>query len=261
VQPRSGFTGLPNELLALAFAVLTVQQFRLLVGLFYEAEFKPDGSTTPDGRCHIGFGQELDSYATLAVRYGMSVHQIERALDRFKALGVDARRASPAATPPATPGATSPATIQHRNTGTPNTYPLKLAARADASPLPVPVVKGTTAKTKRTDPRHHAVIALFCRLWRELRGGDDYVVNGRDGSALKQLLKSIPEADLAEVEKRIRCYLADPWCMKNGGLAHFCTRWSGLDGVNPRPPPTVQPKPDYSDPSLYQPVSFLRDQS
>jgi hypothetical protein len=113
VRARPGFTPLPNELLALALSDLTAEQFRILVGLFYEAEFKREGTTSPDGRWRVGFGQALTSYQSVSARYGVSVHVVERALRRFGALGVDVRRAeaaTPPATSPATPPATSPAT-------------------------------------------------------------------------------------------------------------------------------------------------------
>ncbi len=80
---------------------------------------------------------------------------------------------------------------------------------------------------------HQAVIDTFARLWLEVRGGDPYpVAGGKDGRAVKDLLRACPAAgNSAEVETRVRRYLADPWCAKNGGLAHFCSRWAGLDGA------------------------------
>lgn len=161
VQPRSGHTALPNELLAQAFAILTPDQFRLLVGLFYEAEFKREGSVSSDG-WRVGFGQVLVSYEGLSRRFGLSVASVRRALSRFEAFGLSSSRSvpgTPTGTPPgiapvtppgtppttislgkwgaylgsqSTPGTppgtstgtppdTQTGTVQHRNTGTQNT--------------------------------------------------------------------------------------------------------------------------------------------
>lgn len=94
VQPRSGHTAFPNELLARALAELAAEPLRLLVGLYYEAEFKREGTTTPDGRWRVGFGQVLVSYSGLADRYGMTVDAVRCALRRFRDLGVTTRPAA-----------------------------------------------------------------------------------------------------------------------------------------------------------------------
>ncbi len=161
VQPRDGFTGFPNEVLARAIGQLTADQFRLFAGLVYAAEFKREGSTSPCGRWRIGWAQVLVSYEGLATTYGLTVDAVRRALRRFEGVAVaTSHRASPAtpsaisgatpptlvdfgswygiqapavepatpsATPPATLAATSPAPIQHRNTGTPKA-PIEIAA-------------------------------------------------------------------------------------------------------------------------------------
>jgi hypothetical protein len=76
------------------------------------------------------------------------------------------------------------------------------------------------------------LVDAFCRLWVEVRKGDPYPVKDKDGKQVKQLLAAAPKAhELAEVETRIRRYLADSWCSVHGNLAHFCSQWPGLDGA------------------------------
>jgi hypothetical protein len=82
------------------------------------------------------------------------------------------------------------------------------------------------------DPRHNAVIDRFHDLWAELRGGK-YIVQGRDARAVADLLKRVPDADLAEFDRRIRGALADPWFRNHGSLSHFCVNWSAFDNVVP----------------------------
>jgi hypothetical protein len=163
VQPRGGFTGFLNEVLARALGELTAEQLRLFIGLVYAAEFKREGSTSPDGRWRVAFGQVLVSYDSLAAAYGVKRDVVRRALRRFEevALATAGRPvpATPDATAPATaptvvtlgtwfgicaaagepttaaasPGATAPAiapaTIQHRNTGTPEGTAPRASAR------------------------------------------------------------------------------------------------------------------------------------
>lgn len=118
VQARGGHTALPNELVARALGELTPEQFRLLVGLFFEAEFKREGGTA--GTWRVGFGQVLASYEGLSGRYGLTVDAVRRALKRFERLGVTTRRAE-AATSPATLPATQAATSTTTRTATPPT--------------------------------------------------------------------------------------------------------------------------------------------
>ncbi|MCM2334809.1 MAG: helix-turn-helix domain-containing protein, partial [Anaeromyxobacteraceae bacterium] len=94
VQARGGHTALPNELLAMALAELTAEQFRLLVGIFYEAEFKPEGATA--GLWRVPFGHALISYEGLSTRFGLSVDAVRRALRRFERIGIVTRRAEAA---------------------------------------------------------------------------------------------------------------------------------------------------------------------
>jgi hypothetical protein len=81
------------------------------------------------------------------------------------------------------------------------------------------------ATTGTADPRHQPTIALFCRLWTDLRGGTYRVADGKDGAAVKRLL-AYPEARDEEIERRARRAFSDPWFLEHGGLATFVSKWS-----------------------------------
>jgi hypothetical protein len=97
----------------------------------------------------------------------------------------------------------------------------------------------TTLSLEASEPgkkpsRHSAVIALWCRLWTELRGGDPYRVEGaKDGKWVKSLLAD-PFATDPEIERRMRRYFADKVRAREGNLAHFVSRWKNLD-MDPLP--------------------------
>jgi hypothetical protein len=76
--------------------------------------------------------------------------------------------------------------------------------------------------------RHQSAIALFCRLWTEIRTGTYTVFGARDGAAVKRLL-GFPDATDAEIERRMRLALADPFFQRAGNLAFFVSRWSTYD--------------------------------
>jgi hypothetical protein len=88
---------------------------------------------------------------------------------------------------------------------------------------------GTAKAPIPKDPRHQRTVELFVRLWSETRAGGPYVfVGGRDGLAVKRLL-AIPGATDAEIERRMRRALADPFFQRAGHLAYFVSRWSNYD--------------------------------
>jgi hypothetical protein len=152
VQPRAGHTALPNLLLARALAELPPEQFRLLVGLFVEAEFKSEGTTTPDGRWRVGFGQILVSYSGLAERYGMTVDGVRWALRRFRDLGISTR---PAARPNESTGQNDKDPTR-RHTNRPNV--VDLGDWAAFLGEPSPNTKQNTKRTAGNDASHHAQI-------------------------------------------------------------------------------------------------------
>jgi hypothetical protein len=113
-------------------------------------------------------------------------------------------------------------------------------------------------KAKEPTPRHAATIATWVRLFEELRGGGPYRVSGGDGPAVKQLL-AFPEATDTEIEARAHAFFRDPWLREKASLRLFVSRWSQLAAPTRAPDPTASAaRPDYTDPSPYQPVSFLR---
>jgi hypothetical protein len=263
VQARTGHTAFPNELLARALAELTPEQFRLLAGLYYEAEYKRNGTTTPDGRWRVRFGQVLVSYASLAKRYGISVHAVERALHRFGALGVDARRATPAtppetpgenspATPPATPptivdfgnwsaflgsapeAATPPATPAETPTATPAEIIQHRNTETPNTEKPSPSAPARRLGAKRvngkSDPRHHPLQQRLEATYLELRGTAYGFQGGRDARGVTELLR-LADGDALEVVRRWRraLELGERWpgCASISVLA---SRWNELAG-------------------------------
>lgn len=105
--------------------------------------------------------------------------------------------------------------------------------------------------------RHREVIDLFCRLWRELRGGK-YLVAAKDGAAVKRLLARIAATPLAEIERRMRFAFADGWFAENGSLALFASRWSNYDRAhavrtNGSAPPVARRIVDF-DPDTKEPI-------
>ncbi len=241
VQQRGGHTAFPNELLARALGELTAEQFRLLVGLFYEAEFKREGGTA--GPWRVGFGQVLVSYDGLAERYELSPDAIRRALRRFSMLGITSRRAeaattaaTEAATPPATSPATPPATpaapIQHRNTGTPNTEKREPAA-AQPRPAPVAQAKGGDEETAAA----RVLRELAEHVFLELRG-EPYTLATKqaviaDRVAARNLLVAA-SGDLSAIEARWRQALVNDGFPRVDTLADLAKHWARFS-----PPPAV----------------------
>lgn len=218
VQPREGFTGLPNVILARVIAELTPDQLRLFLGLVYGAEFKREGSISPDGRWRVGFGQVLVGLDSAAAAYAMKRDAVRRALRRFEGVAVATLAAaspatqvatsgatpptlvdfgswfgipatvSEAATPPATPPdtapATPPATIQHKNTRTPNTKKRSSAAASGDAPS-----------------EHRLMQVGLEEAFLAERGVPYGFQGGKDGKAISELLR-LAKGDRNEVIRR-----------------------------------------------------------
>ena len=126
-----------------------------------------------------------------------------------------------------TPTNTPPTRVQHA-ANTPPT-PIEEGKEGEAAKEPTLPTAGAAAKEaapkKPTNSRHASTIALWVRLWKEMRGGDYRVAGAKDASAVKRLL-TYSEATDAEIELRARRALADQWFRSNGNLALFVSQWS-----------------------------------
>ncbi len=245
VQPRDGFTGLPNAILARAIGELTPEQLRLFLGLVYSAEWRTEGGTSPDGRWLVGCGQVLVSYEGLAAKYAMTVDAVRRALRRFEGVAVaTSRRASPAtpaatspatpptlvdfgswygirateaegATPPATrgatPPATSPPTIQQGNTE--HDHPPLRSGGDAAAPAAAPPEQAATAPSE-----FQTVVRHWFAAWERAGRGKHTSLTGADGLNLKRLVR---ELGAGEVMARMDRALSDPWFLERADLALF----------------------------------------
>jgi hypothetical protein len=138
----------------------------------------------------------------------------------------------PASASPSSPYPISPSTFTPLETpSTPPTLPalqLTLGAVGESVPTEKKRAKKAPKAPTPEGTRHRRTIDLFVRLWSEIRGGTYVVIGGRDGTSVKRLLR-IPEATDAEIERRMRRALADPWFQRAGSLAVFVSRWSNYD--------------------------------
>jgi uncharacterized protein YdaU (DUF1376 family) len=96
----------------------------------------------------------------------------------------------------------------------------------------LPLAEGSRGRAKapsKADPRHQATIAAWLSTFKTLLGREYTMVNpGKDGAAGKRLLKSTPDTDVAEIERRMRIALTDPWFQRSGDLAMFCSKWNAF---------------------------------
>lgn len=80
------------------------------------------------------------------------------------------------------------------------------------------------------DPRHRPFIDKFYDLWGQLRGGR-YEVQPKDARAVSGFLRSHPDTDMAEWERRLRLAFADSFFARTGSIAFFVSRWVNYDRV------------------------------
>lgn len=119
---RDGFTNVSNIESERMFNDLTLEQFRLYVGLRIEAQYAEPGERRDKfGRTFmLDVGETLFGLEGLAERYGMSTDAVRRAIATFERLGFGVRRpAIEVASPSATPGGSSPATRRGKEAATP----------------------------------------------------------------------------------------------------------------------------------------------
>lgn len=132
-----------------------------------------------------------------------------------------------------------------------------IEGKGPARPTGTP--RSTGASRSTGNPRHQPTIALWARLWDELRGGGAYVVTSADAAQVKRLLK-YPDATDAEIEARARRFFADPWMRDRASLAFFVGRWSQLSTPTAAPgigAPGRQVR-DYTNPAGYDEVVSFR---
>jgi hypothetical protein len=137
---------------------------------------------------------------------------------------------SPSSASPSSPYPISPSTSAPSQppSSTPPLPARQLTLNAPDMPAPVEKKQARKRKPKGDPSRHKQTVDLFVRLWAEIRGGTYHVIGGRDGLAVKRMLV-YPEATDAEIERRMRRALADPFFQRAGNLAFFASRWSTYD--------------------------------
>lgn len=95
--------------------------------------------------------------------------------------------------------------------------------------------------TKYTNPRHQETVDLLVRTWQSVVGSAYQFQGPRDGAAVARLL-TFPDATHAEIERRFRVYLADPFSVRQASLAHFASKWSGcVQAAQQRPAQEQRP--------------------
>lgn len=81
----------------------------------------------------------------------------------------------------------------------------------------------------RSNPQAQ-MVERFAVLWREIRGGEYLPSWKRDAAAGARLLKALNgSAKPAEIDRRMRLALSDPWFQRAGNFTIFCSRWSNYD--------------------------------
>lgn len=89
---------------------------------------------------------------------------------------------------------------------------------------------------------HREVIDRFCAGFLVKRGFPYQVVGKRDGAQVKALLKR-PGATLREIQRRMDNAFADPWFLRAGDLAVFCSKWNQYGGAGPPAAPKATSVP------------------
>lgn len=247
-----GFLALPRRLCASSlFTAMTAEQRMVTVTLLLRARFAPGEFYFGGKRYDLKPGQLIDSEETIAKAAGTTrkvVRTTYRVLitaglimrgegqrtgqcphvttivdyERIKHTGGEAGPQT------GRQGANSGPTAGQQGAPIEQGETREPLILASPSAPPRRAKRGNEGKTDGS--RHQSVIALFCRLWTELRGGTYQPAKGKDGAAVKQLL-AYPEATDDEIERRMRVAFADPFFLKAGGLAFFVASWSTRDGV------------------------------
>ena len=84
--------------------------------------------------------------------------------------------------------------------------------------------------TTKTDSPHHQFVDFFCKEYKKATGVDYYVQGGKDGSAVKALIKNF---DVPILKVAVRAMLADDWGRPNASIAFLLStinKWK-LAGV------------------------------
>jgi hypothetical protein len=107
------------------------------------------------------------------------------------------------------------------------------------APAPAPALEQPAAEEPppvKALARDETAIALFVRLFAELRGGAYHPAYGRDRKALRPVL-ALPEATDAEIERRMRIGFGQQWFRANASVPLFASKWSNFDGLGDTGPP------------------------
>jgi hypothetical protein len=258
-----GFLALPRRLCGSSFVgSLRADERFVLVTMLLRAQYRAGEFWFAGRRIPLDPGQFIDSEEQLARAAGSSRKVVRTVYRKAEAAGLLTRsKAHPAGQCPSVTtfldyeriryagGEVGPRTeppaghegakngpvtgqegapSEQRNPGEPS-EPLNREPRSSPSPSPSAPAR-PPRRPEGEGSRHQATIALFCRLWMELRGGTYRIAEGgKDGAAVKRLLR-YPEATDEEIERRMRAAFADEFFRtKAGGLAFFIAKWSAWE--------------------------------
>lgn len=240
----AGFLAFPRGLLDWApYRSLRAEGRQVVLVLLLRARFHPDEFWFAGQRIELQPGELIDSEEEIARVAGVSRKVVRTALDRLESGGLLVRRrVHPSGQCPHVISIKDYALLQFsggakgQREGQPEGQS-GASVGPEAGPPKGPMLKKEEGEPRKfssspaarpADSPHAALVALLVRVYREQRGEDYAFHDGKDGAAVKWLLKA-SKGELDDVERRWRraLELGDRWpgC---ASIATLAGRWNEL---------------------------------